>query len=296
MITTGLPAVYELIHAHMDELSEAERRVARSLLTDYPASGLGTSHSLAAAAGVSAPTVVRFATRLGFEGFSDLQQHLRAEISGSASSPVQRTLAQGIAAGTHTTFSAAMQHRMDAIATTMRMAPAVEVAAAARLIAGTTKQVLVAGGFFSMSIARILAVQLSQIRRDVVFVEEPLRRDVGLVLDARRGSVLVVFDLRRYEPSALELARQAKDSGLDIVLLTDRWMSPVAAVADTVLPVDVEAVPFDTFVALLAVVETVVESVLEETGARGLKRMDRWESHAVGHEAVGHDAVDRAKH
>ncbi|UIJ33763.1 MurR/RpiR family transcriptional regulator [Allobranchiibius sp. GilTou73] len=271
------------VHQMMDGLSDAERRVARRLLADYPACGLGTSHSLAAEAGVSAPTVVRLATRLGFTGFSDMQRALRSEVSSGASSPVQRTIAQSHDPHGPTPFAEAMQRRAEAVTATARRLPPSELDSAIGLITGCTKQILITGGFFSRSIAQVLALQLSQVRGDVVYVDDPLRHDAGLILDARRRSVLVLFDLRRYEPASLELAQQVKASGLDVILITDRWMSPVAAVADVVLTAEVEAVPFDTFVGLLALVETIVESVMSRMGAQGIRRMRKWEAQAVGH-------------
>ena len=288
----SLPWVSALIHDHMEDLTDAERRVAREVLADYPASGLGTSHSLAKAAGVSAPTVVRFATGLGFAGFTDLQLHLRAEISSGASSPVLRTLAQGTAHRHHEPVAKAMHRRMDAIEATLRLTPRSELDAATTLIAQCPARVLVTGGFFSESIARIMALQLSQVRPEVVFVAEPLRRDAGLTLDARKRSVFIIFDLRRYEPAAHEIAEQAKAAGLDVVLITDRWMSPAASRADVVLPVEVEAIPFDTFVAVMALTEVIVEMVMTSAGDKSLKRMKQWETRAVSHtRTAGHRGV-----
>lgn len=281
-------SVFARIHQCMESLSAAERRVARAMLADYPAAGLTSSHALAAAAGVSAPTVVRFALDLGFDGFSDLQERLRTEISEARSSPVARVLARGPIPQAETTLTAALNVRIEAIRNSMELTPDSELLAAATLIAKCPAQILVTGGFFSSSIARILALQLSQIRRNVLFLEEPLRRDAGAVLDAKKGSVLVIFDLRRYEPASAQLATLAHDRGLDVVLLSDRWMSPVSALASAVLTVDVDAVPFDTFVALLAVAETVVESVLSQIERDGLRRMAQWEASALGHYAIGH--------
>lgn len=135
-----------LIHDHMDGLTDAERRVARELLADYPAAGLGTSHSLAKLAGVSAPTVVRFATRLGFSGFTDLQHHLRTEISQGGSSPVLRALAHGSAHRHHEPVATAMHRRINAIEATLRLLPRSEIDAAAALIAHCPARVLVTGG------------------------------------------------------------------------------------------------------------------------------------------------------
>ncbi|MGP5165108.1 MurR/RpiR family transcriptional regulator [Arthrobacter rhombi] len=276
------------VHQMMDDLSEAERRVARGFLADYPAAGLGSTHSLAAAAGVSAPTVVRFAIHLGFEGFSDMRGHLRAEVSDNASSPVLRTLAQNDSLLHATPFAEAMQRRIEGIESTLQLVPLSELEAATRLIAECPKQVVVTGGFFSGAIARILALQLSQVRTNVVFAEEPVRHDAGVILDMKKRSVLIIFDLRRYESATLELAQQAKAANIDIILITDRWMSPVTSVADVVLPVDVEAVSFDTFVALLAVSEIIVESVMAKMGPKALHRMKQWEAQAVGHTRPQH--------
>lgn len=279
--------VSERIHASMHELPDAERRVARALVSDYPASGLGTSHDLARAAAVSAPTVVRLAARLGFAGFSDMQSQLRAEVSASASTPALRTMLQGAAQRRSTSFGEAMHTRIEAIESTLRLCPAAELAAATALIVGCPAHVLVTGGLFSSDIARILAVQLSQVRPDVIFVEGPLRRDTAYVLDAKRRSVLIIFDLRRYEANSMSLAQQAKADGIDIVLITDRWMSPISSIANAVLAVEVDALPFDTFVAVLAVVEVLVESTMAELGEKSVRRMRRWEEHAVGHPLIG---------
>ena len=66
----------KLVQAKMDEFSNGERKVARALLAQYPTAGLTTVADLAASAGVSSPTVVRFVTRLGFTGFATFQRSL----------------------------------------------------------------------------------------------------------------------------------------------------------------------------------------------------------------------------
>jgi DNA-binding MurR/RpiR family transcriptional regulator len=54
----------------------------------------------------------------------------------------------------------------------------------------------------------------------------------------------------------IALARLAKRARARIVLMTDPWMSPIAEVADVVLPAYIDAGgPIDNYVAPLAVVE-----------------------------------------
>ncbi len=61
------------IRQKLGTLSPAERKVARVILAGYPAAGFETVAVLAERAAVSAPTVIRFVNRLGYQGFPDFQ-------------------------------------------------------------------------------------------------------------------------------------------------------------------------------------------------------------------------------
>ena len=87
--------------------------------------------------------------------------------------------------------------------------------------------------------------------------------------------VWVVFDVRRYQPSVERLAHEAAARRAEIALVTDRWLSPVASIAETVLTCDVEASgPSDTLVPALALVEALCERAVEQLGTDGLRRLE----------------------
>ena len=60
-------------------------------------------------------------------------------------------------------------------------------------------------------------------------------------------------------------------------MITDDGLSPAADDADVVLPVAVDGTPFDSFAALLVLVESLVEAVFQRLGNAGLDRMKQWE-------------------
>ena len=82
--------VAERANSALSTLSKAERRVGRALLADYPSAGLASAARLAERAEVSPPTVLRFAQSLGYDGFTDLQVALRAELSAQSNGPITR--------------------------------------------------------------------------------------------------------------------------------------------------------------------------------------------------------------
>ena len=102
---------------------------------------------------------------------------------------------------------------------------------------------------------------------------------LAAISDARRGDVLVVFDYRRYDARIVQLAEQAAGRGAEVVLFTDRWLSPAADVATTVLPADVAAPsPFDSLVPALALVEAVIAGVTDRLGEAGRQRLEAIEA------------------
>ena len=72
-----------------------EMKVVRELWSNYPAAGLTIISQLARRAGGSDPTMVWLASRLGCEGFAELQEALLAEIEGHLRDPMATLVGQG---------------------------------------------------------------------------------------------------------------------------------------------------------------------------------------------------------
>jgi DNA-binding MurR/RpiR family transcriptional regulator len=275
------------IFARMEEMAPSERKVARTLLADYPSIGLASANSLAKAAGTSAPTVLRLVSRLGIGSYAEFQKHLRDEIMHELNSPVHRAEQQANEGG-DTDFGRAISQRRDlADRLHATVAPA-EFDRAAKLLAAEPRAVLVAGGYYSRFVAEILARQLDQIIPNVDFLPDPLGYDVGKLYAARKNTVVVLFDLRRYQQAARQVAAMAKREGASLIVITDEGLSPSSDDADVVLAVPVDGIPFDSFAALMILAEALVEAVFRRAGPKGIERMKLWEERSqIQRAAVG---------
>ena len=98
------------------------------------------------------------------------------------------------------------------------------------------------------------------------------------LLDFGRKDVLIVFDIRRYQDDVVRFAQEAGRLGADIILFTDHWLSPVAAVARHVFALRT-AMPssWESFAALSALTEIMVARLQELTWAEARRRMERLE-------------------
>ncbi len=259
----------EEIFQRMDELTPAERKVARTLLARYPAAGLESTAALAAGAGTSKPTVLRLLARLGFGSYPEFQERLRAEVTRSMSaSPLSRAQAGRAAPADDSVFLRAVDLRARLVTRLPDTVPPAEIERAVSALTTRPRHVVISGGYFSRLIARMLAMQLDQLIPNVDYADEPLGADIGKYLRAGRDSVAIVFDLRRHELTAQEVVSLAKSGGATVILITDESLSPSAEEADIVLPVAVDGIPFDSFAAILVLTEGLVEAVFHGPAER----------------------------
>jgi DNA-binding MurR/RpiR family transcriptional regulator len=263
----------------MREMTPSERRIARKLLADYPVAGLVTVAELAALASTSSATVVRLVRKLGFDGFPDFQSSLRDELSVRRTGPIERIKGSGTeweGSGVLKRMACALAETAQSVMTTV---PEAEFEAAVDLLADTAKHVYLVGGRVTHVLAEYLESHLSRLRGGVTLLPLETGRRSGAILDVARGDVIVVFDVRRYERETLDSTRLAKELGARVVLVTDVLMSPIAAHAAIVLPVQVETLsPFDSAVAGLVVVEALALGTLTALGEAGVDRMQAWDA------------------
>ncbi|MET7758906.1 MurR/RpiR family transcriptional regulator [Streptomyces sp. NPDC005389] len=275
------------IRSRLGELSPAERKVARILLAGYPAAVFETVATIAERAGVSAPTVLRCASRLGYKGFPDLQAVLRKELDARNASPITLYTAAGpaeqqAAASPEGSFAAHLGERSalvrQAVSQTFDEVAPHEFEDAVSLLGDPKRRVHLAGGRFTHLLAEYLGLHLMQFRDQVSLLPHKDVERTSFLTQLGRRDVTVLFDYRRYEADKTLIAELARERGGKVIVFTDPWLSPAAAHADVVLITQVNSdSPYDSLTPAMAIAESLVAAVLERVGGAGHERMKQAE-------------------
>ena len=190
-------SIQDLIAARGASLTPTERRIATVVLDDPTRLAFGTAADLAHLAQTSAPSVVRFAAKLGFDGYSALQSWAQEGVSRQLSSPSERirhhderaALRAGVESAVSRVFEALSPERLATLAAPIAQA----------------RNVYILTGETSTAGARVLHSGLSMIRPSVTLVmEHSTGRDLA---GAARGDACIVFDFARYRRSSVTSAR-----------------------------------------------------------------------------------------
>ena len=266
-------SIQDRARRELPNLSDAERRVAQALVSEYPVAGLETVAKFAKRAGTSGPTILRFITRLGFANYAEFQDALRSEIHISLQGPLTRATAlqRTEHAGIFDEMTEALCQSIAGAAQNVRRGDYAQIVGR---LCDLDREIFLLGGRFSWMLASYFHHYLRELRPGARIVRDSSAAWADYLLDVRKGDVLVVFDFRRYQKDVLEFARGAHAQGAEIVLITDIWYSPIAAFAKFVLacPVSVPSA-FDTGVSGLAILEILTAGVVEKLGGKAKDRI-----------------------
>jgi DNA-binding MurR/RpiR family transcriptional regulator len=266
-------SIAEMIADRIGDMPAGERRAAQTLIGSYPLIGLKTVADFSQQAGVSSPTILRFVSRLGFQNYPEFQSALQDELAEQLQSPASRTKTSDRGG-----MSPMVEATLDNIRETFRHISASQLDDIVRLLSNSRAGVFLIGGRFTDPIARYMAAHLAIIRPNVFHLagQESNWRD--RLIDMGKRDVLVVFDIRRYQESLVRFAEKANQRGVQIVLFTDQWLSPIARFARHVVPGRTGMPsPWDSSAALMAA-ETLIGELTRRLEADSAKRIREMEN------------------
>jgi DNA-binding MurR/RpiR family transcriptional regulator len=256
-------------------LTPAERRVADVVLQRPQLVAFGTVAELANEAGSGAATVVRLAGKLGYDGFTALQDAVQAELAHRLR-PAAERIRQPVAPDV---IGRTMATELDNVQSTLEGVDREAFAQAVNALSQPSAKVLVLSGEASCGIARQAVGELGLLRDGVELVvgsEVAVVRSIALLGE---GDACLVVDLRRYDRWVLDAATRAGERGATVIALTDSALSPLALLADASFTVAAaSAGPFDSHVATLALLNAMVTAVADRLRSSATDRLDRIEA------------------
>src|SRR4051794_26477632 len=161
-------------------LTTAERRVAEVVLANPQLVAFGTVADLAEGAGSGAATVVRLATKLGFDGFSALQASVQQDLANQLRPAAERIRDPAV----HDSLSRHLQLEVGNVHTTLGDLDQIALADVVEHLADPMRRVFVLSGDASKGVATQFVGDLHALRPNVMLVDGndvSVRRMVALM-------------------------------------------------------------------------------------------------------------------
>jgi len=246
-------------------LTPTQRRIAHCLVRHASDAPFLSSVEVAELAGVSQPSVTRFAVALGFDGYPALRRRLRelgpadpSEPGGnqeSARDAVRNEQQQAVLAEI-----ANLQHLAEVLADPE------PVLQAARLLA-SSRPLLVLGLRAASAQANGFAYFAAKVHPDVRLLAEGGTMALDRIEQAVQAgaTTLICFALPRHPRELVDLLSAAKRAGLTVITVADSAFAPVAELTDLMLPAAVgSSLVFDTACAPMMLGRVLLQAMCDE--------------------------------
>ncbi|MFD3935844.1 MurR/RpiR family transcriptional regulator [Streptomyces sp. NPDC058611] len=239
-------------------LTPTQRRIAHCMVRGAAEVPFLSSVELAELAGVSQPSVTRFAVALGFDGYPALRRHLR-EVA-----PAERAGAED--GDAYNEYQQAVQGEIENLRQLSAMlADPAPVQEAGRLLAASVP-LPVLGLRAASSQARGFAYFAGKVHPDVRLLDEG-----GSMLedriDAARyegATALLCFALPRHPREVVDALERSRRAGLTVVTVADSAFAPVARHSDLLIPAPVgTGLAFDTACAPMLLGRVLLEAMAD---------------------------------
>ncbi|SIR07411.1 MurR/RpiR family transcriptional regulator [Micromonospora avicenniae] len=259
---------------HGVRLTPTQRRIAHCLVQHAPAVAYLSAAEVAELAGVSQPSVTRFAVALGHDGYPALRRRLRELTAGApdgradAGNELQQAVRAEIG-------------NLDRLAG--ELADRDRIAGTGQLLAAS-RPLPVLGLRAAAPLAAYFAYFAAKVHPDVRVLDDggSLLTDRLEQAAAAGASALLAFVLPRYPRETLDALREARDAGLTVVAITDSPVSPAADHADVLLPAAVGAdLVFDLHTAPMALAMVLLQAICDAMPADTQRRLEAFEASAA---------------
>ena len=222
------------IHNQMSSFSKGQKRIAEYIEASYDKAAFMTASRLGKMVSVSESTVVRFAVELGFDGYPSMQKALQEMVRNKLTS-VQRIEVTNDRLGKKDLVSMVLQADWESIRMTSEALDRKILDRAVEAILAA-KQIYIVGVRSSAVIATFLSFYFRNIFDNVHQVTSSATSEmIEQMLHVSQGDVVIAISLPRYSSRTIQLMDFARDSGAEVVAITDSLDAPAAKRANHVL-------------------------------------------------------------
>jgi DNA-binding MurR/RpiR family transcriptional regulator len=269
-MTTSLA---EKLRTDFSQLTKSEKAVASYMLTHMNSLPYETATSIAESAGVSSMTVSRFLRNLGFNGLSDLKEHMRTDIDATPLLISDRLKRIRKAASRNEKLSDNLELEIQATLGVYELASGAVWKRVIEALAASS-DVFVTGFQTISGIASDFAGRLDYIRPNVRFLDGKNGTFSELLAGSGRRPCLTLFEMRRYTKASLRLAEAAREAGLPTIILCDSHCYWARDYSDMVLSVSTESQLFwDSQAPFLTLGNLLLDAVISRLGGSVEKRV-----------------------
>ena len=258
-------------------LSKGQKKIADYVTENIEKAAYMTASKLSQNAGVSEATVVRFAEKLGFDGYPDFQKNVLSYAKGKLTS-LQRMELSYEKIGDGNVLGRVLKSDIMHIEKTLENIDETEFERAAEAIS-SAKRIYITGVRSAAALAEFAGFYLHLIFDNVRLIKSTGGDDLfEQIMNIGEGDVFIGISFPRYSKNTIKALEYAKRAGAAVIGITDSKNSPVSHIADCCLLAECDTTSFaDSLTAPISLINALIAQVGLKNRERVHKNFERLE-------------------
>ena len=250
----------ERIEARRPAMTKKQNLIADYLIDHVDTATFATLAKLSKDIGVSETSILKFASILGYSGFTDMQNAFRNFVRSRISISQRLSMVPALGSDSIAIMQIIMKKEIDGLQRTLSGISAEHFRTAVDLLAGADR-VFMYGSRSSYYLVQFFALELRWIRDNVTAIN-PQSAEFDALAGMRKGDVFLSISMPRYLRSTTNAMSFAFKAGLPTIAITDSLSSPLIPYATVPLIVDNEIFSYcDNTVPILATITALLNAV-----------------------------------
>ena len=252
--------VYQKIAEKMPNMSKAQEKIAKYILSNPNTTPFLTVEKLAKLSGVSIATITRFVIFLGYKGYPDFLRDTQESIQEQVTSSERIKLNAEIKEECEKNIYEVFENDLNNIKSTMEDMNLYEIKRAVNEIINS-KRIYIVARRSAYSLGVLLKYYLDFVFNNVYIIENT--EDIPKYVD--KYDLVIGINFEKYSRSAVEVFSYLKSKGSRTIAITDSMLSPIVPYADVSLTVISKGTTsLDSFAAPISLINALVVSVKEQ--------------------------------
>jgi DNA-binding MurR/RpiR family transcriptional regulator len=276
-----------LLNNKAERLTPSQKKLLNYVLANDEEAIFLTVQDLSKRVHVSVATVVRLAKALGYAGFPEFQQALRARFRDKLTTVSRLQRAAQRETTEENVLVKICQQDIENITETMKQVSMGDFARFVQAL-NSAQRIVIIGLRSAHALAVLMGVALEFLQRDVWILTPGIGDMWDRLLGLRKEDVVVGICFPRYTKETVEVLRFAHEKGVQTLAITDSPISPLARYAGSILSARCKMDSFiESFTAALSLINAVVTALglcRPQATMGSLKKMEAfWKRQKIYH-------------
>lgn len=251
-------------------LSKNQKKIADFVLNNFDRIPFQGVQEISEATQLSVASIVRFAQKIGFEGFLEMRDQIAKSLQHRIKKQQIFSLIDNHKLKDDT-FASVANHDIGNINDTLNSLDRTHFNNSIKLLLGANK-VYTAGLGISYLLAEILSYQLNQVAINSSCLLHTHTSFMEQVLTMTKNDVIVAFSLPPYSNETIDAVEFAKSRGIKTIAITNKESSPITFYSETQLVVQSKNMLFTNSFASIAVL---INAVATECAVRNKTKANK---------------------